>query len=158
MPDKLDRELKRTGVKYVRYADDFSIYCKEERESKEVRNRIDKYLHEKLHLSINEDKSGIRSPEEFTILGYGFARTPGSGEKSEYQLIVSAKRRRTLKEKLKEVTRKTTPCTFDKRMTKLKEIQRGWVQYFGMANIHRKLQGMDKWVRNRICYGIWHMT
>jgi retron-type reverse transcriptase len=40
MLDELDRELNRTGVKYVRYADDFSIYSKEERESKEVRNRI----------------------------------------------------------------------------------------------------------------------
>ena len=154
--DELDKELKRNGLKYVRYADDFSIYSREEEEAREVQGRIYKFLKEKLHLPINEEKSGIRHPEEFTILGYSFERSPGEGEESDYHLTVSAKRWKTLKEKLKEVTRKTRPYTFDTRMTKLKEIQRGWVQYFGLAKMLWPLQKLDRWVRNRIRYCIWH--
>jgi len=38
--DVLDKELDRRNLKYVRYADDFSIYTKSKRETKEVGNEI----------------------------------------------------------------------------------------------------------------------
>jgi group II intron reverse transcriptase/maturase len=154
--DELDRALAGMGIKHIRYADDFSIYCQSEEEAREIQKEIYGFLTDKLHLPINGEKSGIRTPEEFTILGYGFARSQGDREKSEYYLIVSAKRWKTLKEKLKAVTRKTVPYTFDERMTKLKEIQRGWIQYFGLAKILTQLQKLDRWVRHRIRYCIWH--
>jgi group II intron reverse transcriptase/maturase len=152
MLNELDKELSVMGVKYVRYADDFSIYCQEEIEAQEVQKKIYKFLNEKLHLPVNEEKSGIRTPEEFTILGFGFVRL----KDGDYHLTASLKSWKTLKEKLREVTRKTTPCTFDERMTKLKAIQRGWVQYFGIAKIRWKLPNVDSWVRSRIRYCIWH--
>jgi group II intron reverse transcriptase/maturase len=154
--DELDKKLKDMGVKYVRYADDFSIYCREAREAQEVQETIYRFLQEKLHLPINAEKSGIRRPEEFTILGYSFERTSGDSEESDYHLIVSAKRWKTLKAKLKEVTRKTKPYTFDMRMTKLKEIQRGWLQYFRLARFRWQLKDLDGWVRSRLRYCIWH--
>jgi hypothetical protein len=156
MLDDLDKELTRIGVKYVRYADDFSIYCQEESEAEEVQKKIYKFLQEKLHLPINEEKSGIRTPEEFTILGYSFERSKDESDINDYHLIVGKKSWKTLKEKLREVTRKTKPYTFDLRMTKLKEIQRGWVQYFRLADTLRKLKDLDGWVRSRIRYCIWH--
>jgi group II intron reverse transcriptase/maturase len=154
--DELDKKLHSMRVNYVRYADDFSIYCQEESEANEVQVIIYSFLRDKLHLPINEEKSGIRRPEYFTILGYSFERSPQEDENSDYHLTVSSKRLKILKAKLKEVTRKTTPYTFDTRMTKLKEIQRGWVQYFRLAQIHRQLKALDKWVRSRIRYCIWH--
>jgi hypothetical protein len=156
MLDGLDKELTRIGVKFVRYADDFSIYCQEEREAQEAQEKIYKFLKEKLHLPVNEEKSGIRTPEEFTILGHGFSRSKDENGKIYYRPIVSAKSWETLKGKLRAVTRKTIPYTFDVRMTKLKEIQRGWVQYFRLARISCKLQSLDAWVRCRIRYCIWH--
>jgi hypothetical protein len=156
MPDELDRELTRMDVKYVRYADDFSIYCQEESEAEEVQEKICKFLKEKLHLPVNEEKSGIRTPEEFTIPGYGFERSMDESGGNGYHLTVKMKSWKTLKEKLGEVTRKTTPCTFDVRMTKLKEIQRGRLQYCRFADILRKLKDLDGWVRSRIRYCIWH--
>jgi len=156
MLDELDKELKRMGLKYVRYADDFSIYCQEEREAEEVQEIIYRFLKEKLHLPINEEKSGIRRPEEFTILGYSFENSTEEDETSDYHLIVSVKSWKTLKAKLKEVTRKTKPYTFDQRMTKLKEIQVGWLQYFRLARIRWQLKDLDGWVRSRLRYCIWH--
>jgi len=153
MLDVLDKELTGMGVKYVRYADDFSIYCQEEKEAQAVQETIYRFLQEKLHLPINEEKSGIRSPEKFTILGYSFEHSKG---RSDYRLTASVKSRKVLKEKLKEVTRKTIPYTFDIRMSKLKEIQRGWVQYFRIAKIRWYLKDLDSWVRSRLRYCIWH--
>lgn len=154
--NELDKELERMGVRYIRYADDFSVYCEEEAEGQRVQEAIQVYLKETLRLPINEEKSGLRRPENFTILGYSFAEASKDVEDREYHLIVSAKRWESLKEKLKEVTRKTKPYPFDLRMTKLKEIQRGWVQYFRLARMGWQLKVLDKWVRNRIRYSIWH--
>ena len=156
MLDELDKELARMGVKFVRYADDFSVYCKEERQAREVQAKIYDYLREKLHLPINEEKSGIRVPEEFTILGYSFICTINDSGEREYQLTVSAKRWKSFKEKLKEVTRKTKPYTFDRRMTMLKEMQSGWLQYFRLARIRGRIRDLDGWVRSRIRVCIWH--
>ena len=46
-------------------------------------------------------------------------------------------------------------ATFDERIQKLKEVQRGWVKYFRMASIQGKLKELDGWVRNRLRYCIW---
>jgi len=60
-----------------------------------------------------------------------------------------------LKQKLKTITRKTTPMSFDERIQKLKEVQRGWVNVFRMASILNKLETLDGWIRNRLRYRIW---
>ncbi len=57
---------------------------------------------------------------------------------------------------LKSITRKTSPISLAQRNVKLKEVQRGWINYFRMANIYGKLRDIDSWVRNRLRYCIWH--
>jgi len=46
--------------------------------------------------------------------------------KGKYQLIVTRKKRKTLKAKMKEITRKTTPMSFDRRIKRLNQVQQGW--------------------------------
>jgi len=156
MLNEMDKELEKQGSRYVRYADDFSIYTKSEKAARKVGNSIYVFLRDKLKLPINREKSGIRKPTSFNILGYGFVPTYVKGEKGKYQLVVSAKSWRKLKAKLKTITRKTTPMTFDERVQKLKEIQKGWLNYFRLASIQVKLKELDGWVRNRLRYCIWH--
>ena len=141
---------------YVRYADDFSIYTKSEHTARKIGNSIYLFLRDKLKLPINQEKSGIRKPVNFTILGYGFVPTYVKGEKGKYQLVVSEKSWKPLKEKLKTITRKTTPMSFDERMQKLNEISQGWLNYFRMASIQGKLKDLDGWLRNRLRYCVWH--
>ncbi len=155
MLDELDKELERRGLKYVRYADDFSIYCKSQWQARKTGNEIYLFLKNKLHLPINREKSGIRRPVNFTLLGFAFVPTYKKGEKGKYQLVVSVKGWKNLKLKLKAITRKTTPATFDERILKLKEVQQGWLQYYRMASIQGKLKDVDGWVRNRLRCCIW---
>ena len=155
MLNELDKEMERQGLRYVRYADDFSIYCKSNYAARQTGNKIYLFLKDKLKLPINREKSGIRKPVNFTILGFGFVPTYIKGDRGKYQLVVSEKSWKSLKQKLKLITRKTTPCTFDERVQRLKEVQRGWLGYFRMASIQVKLRDLDGWVRNRLRYCIW---
>lgn len=156
MLDELDKELERKNLRFVRYADDFSIYLKTKSEARKIGNEVYLFLKNKLKLPINREKSGIRRPTQFTILGFCFVPTYVKNEKGKYQLIVSDKSWKSLKQELKTITRKTTPMSFDERIQKLNDAQRGWVNNFRIASIQGKLKDLDGWIRNRLRYCIWH--
>jgi RNA-directed DNA polymerase len=156
MLHELDMEMERQGLQFVRYADDLSIYCKTKQEARKIGNAIYVFLRDKLKLPINREKSGIRRPVDFHILGYGFVPIYKKGIKGQYQLVVEESRWKQLKAKLKEETRKTTPMTFDERVQTIKQIHRGWINNFRLASIQDKLKELDGWLRNRLRYCIWH--
>nr|WP_163515605.1 group II intron reverse transcriptase/maturase [Gelidibacter japonicus] len=153
---ELDREMTTRDLKFVRYADDFSIYCKSDSQAKATSQALVKFLRTKLKLTINREKSGIRKPVDFTILGFGFVPVYKKGTKNQYQLVVAEKAWKKLKGKLKSITQKTTGVKLGHRIAKLKEIQRGWLNYFRGTRIAGKLRDIDGWLRNRIRYCIWH--
>ena len=145
MLHELDRELGRQNLRFVRYADDFSIYLETKTSARKEGNNIYKFLRDKLKLPINREKSGIRRPVHFTCLGFGFVPTYKKGGRGKYQLVVSEKKWHSLKKKLKTVTRKTLPMSLDERIEKLNEIQRGWIEACRMASIQNKLTEIDGW-------------
>lgn len=155
MLHELDKELEKRGNRYVRYADDFSIYTKSRKAARRVGNSIYLFLKNKMKLPINREKSGIRKPVQFKILGHEFVSTYKKGEKGKYQVVVSEKKWKTLKTELKRITQKTAPLTFDQRIAQLKAVHRGWINYFRMASIQSKLKELDGWLRNRLRYCIW---
>lgn len=155
MLHELDRELEKQGHRYVRYADDFSVYAKSKHAARKIGNNVYLFLRNKLKLTINREKSDIRKPVQFKLLGYSFVPRYKKGDRGTYQLVVSEKGWESLKRELKVVTRKTTPNTFEERIKKLKEIYRGWINYFRMANMQSKLKELDSWLRNRLRYCIW---
>jgi group II intron reverse transcriptase/maturase len=156
MLHELDKEMEKRGLKYVRYADDFSIYTKSRAEARKRGNSIYLFLKNKLKLPINREKSGIRKPVHFEILGFKFVSTYVKGEKGKYQTVVSEKGWKKLKQTLKTITRRHTPVSLTVRIHQLKEVQQGWLQYFRMASIYQKLKDLDSWVRHRLRGCIWH--
>jgi group II intron reverse transcriptase/maturase len=155
MLHELDKELEKRGHRYVRYADDFSIYVNKEKSARRIGNSIFLFLKNKLKLSINREKSGIRKPVQFEILGHRFVPVYEKGVKGKYQMVVSEKKWKTLKQGLKLITKKTAAYTFNERIAKLKELYRGWINYFRMASMQTKLKEFDGWLRNRLRYCIW---
>jgi group II intron reverse transcriptase/maturase len=154
--DVLDKELERKGLRFVRYADDFSIYAKSKVEAKKLGNEVYLFLKEKLDLPINRAKSGIRRSNTFELLGHGFTPTYKKGEKGKYQLVVKQGSWQSLKRKLKVITKKTLPYKFEERLQKLKQVWQGWVNNYRFASIQIKLKTVDEWLRNRLRYCIWH--
>ncbi|MGA9212723.1 reverse transcriptase domain-containing protein [Kaistella sp.] len=153
--NELDKRIGRRKLKFIRYADDFSIYCKRASDAKLASKAITKYLINRLKLKVNAAKSGIVKPIKFTLLGFTFASTYEKGVKGRYQLTVGEKARTKLKGKFKEVTRKTQPKSLSERIVKINEITRGWLNYFKGNSIVGNLRDIDGWLRNRLPYCIW---
>ena len=144
------------GLKFIRYADDFSIYLGSKSEAIKVGNEVYVFLRDRLELPINREKSGIRRPSSFTILWYGYAPVYQKGVRGKYQLIVSHRAWQSLKRKLKYATKKTLPMSLSARLHRLQFIYRGWLYNFRLGNIQSKLKKIDEWLRNRLRYCIWH--
>lgn len=156
MLDQLDKYLKSQGYRFVRYADDFSIYTESKASARKIGNQAYRFLKEKLGLPINRAKSGIRRPVDFELLGHAFVPTYKKGERGKYQLVVKKGSWQNLKRKLKHITKKTLPYSFEQRLRKLKEVYRGWVNNFRLGSIKLKLKKLDEWLRNRLRHCIWH--
>lgn len=153
--NELDRELERRGHKFVRYADDCSIFLKSKRAAERVLASISRFLEKKLHLEVNREKTKIVRPANFTLLGHGFVPTYKKGERGNYQLSIARTSWERLKRKIKEITRKATPKTVQERIGALNQLMRGWVNYFKHATGYQKFKDLDAWIRCRLRYCIW---
>lgn len=153
---ELDVEMEKRNFRFVRYADDFSIYCKTKAEARNAGNGIYIFLRDKLKLPVNKGKSGIRRPVNFQILGFGFVPIYKTGVKGKYQLIVTKQKWKECKQKLKDITRKTKPMSFDERIKELNNFINGWIESKKYANIKSKLVELDGWLRIRLRSCIWH--
>jgi RNA-directed DNA polymerase len=154
--DVLDKEMQKQGLRYVRYADDFSVYAKSKSEAKRIGNSIYLFLRDKLKLPINKAKSGIRRPVNFELLGHGFVPIYKKGIKGQYQLVVKQASWEKFKRNLKSLTKKTKPMSLLERLERLNQVCRGWMNHYRLTNIYAKLKKLDEWLRNRLRYCIWH--
>ncbi|MCK0124765.1 hypothetical protein MWU76_10160 [Gelidibacter sp. F2691] len=68
----MDKEHEEIGHRYVRYADNFTVYVKSKKAAKGVGNSIYKFLRDKLQLPIHREKSGIRRSMDLQVFGLGF--------------------------------------------------------------------------------------
>ena len=59
--DDLDRMLERRGHRFVRYADDITIYVRSERAAQRVMGSTGEFIEQRLKLRVNRDKSSVAS-------------------------------------------------------------------------------------------------
>lgn len=112
-------------------------------------------LNRKLHLEVNEEKTKICRPVHFELLGHGFVSSYKKGDRGKYRLCIAKKSWQRLKEKIKIITRKTSPIPLTERIERLKSLMYGWVNYFKHATGYQKLKTLDSWIRCRLRYCIW---
>jgi RNA-directed DNA polymerase len=148
--DELDKELESRGHKFVRYADDFCIFTKSERAGARVLSNVSRFLEKKLKLKVNQSKSKVSKPSNTKLLGYGFYQRKGI-----YRLRIHQASYKKIKQKVKAITRKTWPIKLEDRITTLKVVIRGWVEYFKYADCRIPLNALDSWLRRRLRYCIW---
>lgn len=145
MLDELDRELRKRGHKFVRYADDCSIYVRSEQSAKRVAENIIKYIEGELLLKVNREKTRISRAHESQLLGFSFYTMKG-----RHQIRISEKSLDRIKAKCKAITKSSTPASEGSRLLKLDEIIRGWVNYFRIAKARNKMTMLDEMVRTRL--------
>ena len=132
--DEFDRELTRRGHRFVRYADDCSIFLRSPSAARRVRASVERWLETKLRLVVNAQKTVICRPVKFTLLGYGFVPSYRKGERGVYRLRIAATSWKRLREKVKRITRKTLPLTLAQRIARLNRLLRGWNFVMGPLN------------------------
>ena len=150
MLNELDKELERRGLRFVRYADDSIIFCKSERAAQRVSITITDFIERRLHLKVNREKTEVGSIIGMKYLGYSFRIMRG-----ECRLTVHSKTYAKLKKKLKEATMRSNGMGYQIRKEKMHQIIRGWITYFQLADMQKRLKEIDKWLRRRYRMCIW---
>jgi RNA-directed DNA polymerase len=127
--DELDWELARRGLRFVRYADDFSVFVRSERAGRRVMASIRKFIERRLRLVVNEEKSSVSRPHDLTFLGFHL------GESPEGRVTVTPSKR--TEERLDLRIRDLTPRTWGQSVTACIETVngylRGWFGYFRLC-------------------------
>lgn len=141
----LDKALNERGHKFVRYADDCSIYVKSEKSAKRTLDSIIKFIEGELKLKVNREKTKISLPQQSQLLGFSFYNTKG-----KYEIRISAKSLNRIKAKCKAKTRSSDPTSETSKLLKLDEIIRGLVNYFKIAKAKSNMQKLDELVRTRL--------
>ena len=145
MLNELDKELTRRGHRFVRYADDCMIFCKSRKSAERTLNNIVPYIEGKLFLKVNRTKTCVAHISRVKYLGYSFYRYKGT-----CRFRVHPKSVIKMKNKIRELTDRHNGWGNEYRALKLTQFIKGWVNYFGMADMKRLLQSNDEWLRHRI--------
>ena len=145
MLNEMDKELTRRGHRFVRYADDCMIFCKSRKGAERTLNNIMPYIEGKLFLKVNRTKTCVAHISKVKYLGYSFYRYKG-----KCRFRVHPKSVTKMKNKIRELTDRSNGWGNEYRALKLTQYIRGWVNYFGMADMKSLLQSNDEWLRHRI--------
>ena len=144
--DELDWELDRRGHRFARYADDCNILVKSKRAGERVMASVTRFVSDSLRLTVNTLKSAVDRPMNRKFLGFTVSR---NGAK----LKVADKAIGKLKDRVRELTRRTRGIRIGALVAELRETLLGWKAYFGIAEVLSPLREIDKWVRRKLrCY------
>jgi RNA-directed DNA polymerase len=144
MLNDLDHELTRRGHSFVRYADDCNIYVASKRAGQRVYASITKFIHERLKLKVNEQKSAVDYPNRRKFLGFSFTSC------EEVRLRIAPKTKIKFKERIREITNRSWGISIEERLRKLNAYLMGWGGYFGIAQTRSIFQELDEWIRRRM--------
>jgi RNA-directed DNA polymerase len=150
MLNELDKELEQRGHRFVRYADDFLIFCKSRRSAERTLRSITTFIEKKLFLKVNDEKSQAVYITKVKFLGYSFYR-----KREEGRLRIHPKSVKKMKAKIKALTSRSNGWGNVKRKEKLSQFIKGWVQYFKLADMDNLLLRIDEWYRRRLRMVIW---
>ncbi len=147
--DKLDKELEKRGHRFVRYADDISIYVKSKRAGERVMESISTYIEKELKLKVNMEKSAVTRPWHSKLLGFTFYHKKGEKGISVHRKSITA-----YKDKIRLITSRSKPYPMEERMMQIRRLNYGWGHYFKLSEAKSVFGELDKWVRNRVrlCY------
>lgn len=140
--DPLDHLLAACGVQMVRYADDFVLLCRSEEEAKAALARVQTWVAEN-GLTLHPEKTRLvdaTQPGGFDFLGYHFER----GYRWPRRKAMDR-----LKDKVRELTPRTSGESLEATITRLNDMLRGWFGYF-KHSYRTTFPGVDSYVRGRL--------
>ncbi len=151
--NEFDQEFNKRGVPCIRYADDIVLLAKSERASERLLESSTKYLEETLKLKVNREKSrtvSVFAIRNFKYLGFCLGKN-GKG----VCVRVHAKSWKKAKDKLRQLTSRSKCGSIIGAMKRIKVYMRGWLNYYGIADMKRNIENLNGWLYRRIRMCIW---
>jgi len=148
--DELDKEVEKRGHRYVRYADDFRIYCKSRKAAERVMRSITRFLTGKLKLKVNQDKSAVSRPWLRKFLGFTYFQMCGQSK-----VRIHAKSMKRFKDKVRALTSRKRGKSLWQVIRELNLYFRGWWNYFRLTEAKSFLKGVKIWIMRRLRSLIW---
>lgn len=151
--NEFDQEYSKRGVPCIRYADDIVLLAKSERASLRLLESSVKYLEETLKLKVNRGKSrtvSVFATRNFKYLGFCF----GKGKKGVF-IRVHQKSKKKFKDKLRGLTSRSRCGSIVNTMKRIEKSARGWLNYYGIADMKSNIEDINGWLYRRIRMCIW---
>ena len=151
--NEFDWEFQHRGVPCIRYADDIVLLARSERAARGLLESSTKYLEETLKLKVNHEKSrtvSVFAIRNFKYLGFCF----GKNGKGIY-IRVHGKAWKKAKGELRRLTSRSKCGSIIKTMEKIKVYMRGWLNYYGIADMKNNIEKLNGWLYRRIRMCIW---
>jgi RNA-directed DNA polymerase len=143
--DDLDRMLERRGRRFVRYADDITIYVGSRRAAERVMQSTCEFIERRLKLRVNRGKSAVDRAMRRTLLGFGFLRRRG-----EIEVRIDPKARRRAEDRLRRLTSRRRGISMERRIDSINRFSRDWTAYFALADTPSVFEELDEWLRRRL--------
>ena len=151
--NEFDREYEKRGVPCIRYADDIVLLARSERAAKRLLENSAKYLEGELKLKVNREKSRVVSVfaiRNFKFLGFTLGRN-GQG----IYIRVHPRPREKFKAHLRELSSRKKCQSIRPSLKKIEVYARGWLNYYGIADMKNSIDDLNKWLYHRIRMCIW---
>ena len=147
--DEFDRELERRGHRFVRYADDANIYVRSPRAGERVLVSVERFLNQRLKLTVNQKKSRVARAWKCDYLGYGMSWH------QQPRLRVATMSLGRLRDRLAELLRGARGRKMANTIERINPVLRGWAGYFKLSQSKRPLEELDGWLRHKLRCAIW---
>lgn len=151
--NEFDQEFNRRGVPCIRYADDIVLLARSERASQRLLESSVKYLEGTLKLKVNREKSrtvSVFSIRNFKYLGFCF----GKGKNGVF-IRVHPKSMKKFKDKLRKLTSRSRCGSIVATMKRIEVSARGWLNYYGIADMKSNIEALNGWLYRRVRMCIW---
>jgi len=147
--NELDHELERRGHCFVRYADDANIYVCSRRAGERAMAGVERFLNQRLKLTLNQEKSHVARPWVCDYLGYGMSWH------EQPRLRVATMSLGRLRDRLRELLRGAQGRKMVYVIERINPVLRGWAGYFKLSQSKRPLEELDGWVRRKLRCLLW---
>ena len=148
--DELDKELENRNLKFARYADDCVIYVGSKRAGERVMRSVSTFIVKRLRLKVNEEKSSVGRPWKSKYLGFCL-----TDSRKAPKIAIHWKTTKALKERIRELTKRTIGRSPHRVIKELTEYLRGWWGYYGVIDSLSQLSRIDNWIRRRLRSLLW---
>jgi RNA-directed DNA polymerase len=147
--DELDKELERRGHRFVRYADDCNIYVRSRRSGERVLESVERFLRDRLRLTVNRQKSAVDRPWNRKFLGYTFTTH------FQPKLKVAPQSVQRFKARMRTLLRRGRGQNLGHVVEELRPVLLGWTGYFRKSEVRNAFEELDQWLRRKLRAILW---